>query len=57
MVLRHKLLSYYHFYRPFKYFNKSCKRERGVEWSNDQHPLPEHVFDVYMQYWGSANLN
>jgi hypothetical protein len=21
---------------------------RGVEWSNYRHPLPEHVYDVYM---------
>ncbi len=24
---------------------------RGVEWSNYRHPLPEHVYDVYMKYW------
>jgi integrase len=24
---------------------------RGIEWSNYRHPLPEHVFEVYMQYW------
>jgi hypothetical protein len=29
---------------------------RGVEWSNYRHPLPEHVHDVYMQYWGDVNF-
>ena len=24
---------------------------RGIEWSNYRHPLPEHVYDVYMKYW------
>ncbi|MGZ4906783.1 MAG: hypothetical protein ACXVIF_07135 [Halobacteriota archaeon] len=24
---------------------------RGIEWSNYRHPLPENVYDVYMQYW------
>jgi integrase len=23
----------------------------GVEWSHYRHPLPENVYDVYMQYW------
>ncbi len=23
----------------------------GVEWSHYRHPLPEYVYDVYMQYW------
>ncbi len=23
----------------------------GVEWSHYRHPLPEHIYDVYMQYW------
>jgi hypothetical protein len=23
----------------------------GIEWSAYQHPLPEHVYDIYMQYW------
>ncbi len=22
---------------------------RGIEWSNYRHPLPEHVYDVYME--------
>jgi hypothetical protein len=29
----------------------------GVEWSNYRHPLPEHVFDVYMQYWGVVSFD
>ena len=29
---------------------------RGVEWSNYRHPLPEHVYDLYMQYWGDVWL-
>lgn len=24
---------------------------RSVEWSNYRHPLPEHVYDVFMRYW------
>lgn len=27
---------------------------RGVEWSNYRHPLPEHVYDIYMRGWGSV---
>jgi len=27
---------------------------RGVEWSNYRHPLPEHVYDVYMNYWSDV---
>ncbi len=27
---------------------------RGVEWTNYRHPLPEHVYDVYMQSWGDV---
>ena len=23
----------------------------GVEWTHYRHPLPEHVYDVYMRYW------
>jgi hypothetical protein len=23
----------------------------GIDWKHYKHPLPEHVFDVYMQYW------
>jgi hypothetical protein len=23
----------------------------GVDWKHYKHPLPEHVYDVYMQYW------
>ncbi len=23
----------------------------GVDWTHCRHPLPEHVYDVYMRYW------
>jgi len=23
----------------------------GIDWKHYKHPLPEHVYDVYMQYW------
>jgi hypothetical protein len=23
----------------------------SVSWSNYRHPLPEHVYDIYMNYW------
>jgi hypothetical protein len=26
----------------------------GVDWSHYKHPLPEHVYDVYMRYWGDV---
>jgi len=29
---------------------------RGIEWCNYRHPLPEHVYDVYMKYWKVAPL-
>jgi integrase len=28
----------------------------GVDWSHYKHPLPEHVYDIYMEYWGSVTL-
>ena len=28
----------------------------GVSWSNYRHPLPEHVYDVYMQYWNDVQF-
>lgn len=28
----------------------------GVDWAHYRHPLPEHVYDNYMKYWGSTNL-
>ena len=30
---------------------------RGIEWSNYRHPLPEHVYDVYMKYWVDINFS
>jgi integrase len=29
---------------------------RGVEWSNYRHPLPEHVYDIYMRFWADVNF-
>jgi|GEM_PF-2179573 len=30
----------------------------GIDWKHYKHPLPEHVYDVYMKYWkGVALLN
>ncbi|MGZ4929460.1 MAG: hypothetical protein ACXV48_00475 [Halobacteriota archaeon] len=23
---------------------------------NDRHPLPEHIYDIYMQYWGDVTF-
>ena len=28
----------------------------GVEWFHYEHPLPEYVYDVYMQYWKDAQF-
>jgi len=28
----------------------------GVDWRFDKHPLPEHVYDVYMRYWKEVRL-
>ena len=28
----------------------------GVEWSHYKHPLPEYVYDVYMQYWKGVHF-
>jgi len=28
----------------------------GVEWTHYRHPLPEYVYDVYMQYWSDVAL-
>ncbi len=28
----------------------------GVDWAHYRHPLPEHVYDVYMQYWKDVEL-
>lgn len=29
---------------------------RGIEWSNYRHPLPEHVYDVYMRHWNDVEF-
>jgi hypothetical protein len=28
-----------------------------VEWRFSKHPLPAHVYDVYMAYWKKVNCN
>ncbi|MGZ7166648.1 MAG: hypothetical protein ACXVIL_11190 [Halobacteriota archaeon] len=28
----------------------------GVDWTHYKHPLPEHVYDVYMEYWRAVQL-
>ncbi len=29
----------------------------GVDWTHYKHPLPEHVYDVYMRYWRNVKLD
>jgi len=29
----------------------------GVDWSHYKHPLPEHVYDNYMKYWGRTKIS
>ncbi|MGZ4883200.1 MAG: hypothetical protein ACXV2A_04825, partial [Halobacteriota archaeon] len=26
----------------------------GIDWKHYKHPLPEHVYDIYMRYWGDV---
>ena len=28
----------------------------GIDWKHYKHPLPEHVYDVYMKYWQNTQL-
>lgn len=28
----------------------------GVDWTHYKHPLPEHVYDVYMKSWRDVQL-
>jgi hypothetical protein len=28
----------------------------GIDWKHYKHPLPEHVYDIYMQHWKNLNL-
>ncbi|MGZ4880853.1 MAG: hypothetical protein ACXV5H_05465 [Halobacteriota archaeon] len=28
----------------------------GVDWTHYRHPLPEHVYDVYMRYWADVRF-
>jgi len=29
---------------------------RGVEWSNYRHPLPQHMYDIYLRSWGEVTF-
>jgi integrase len=29
----------------------------GIDWKHYKHPLPENVYDVYMQYWGDVKFS
>ena len=29
----------------------------GIDWKHYKHPLPEHVYNVYMKYWADVQLN
>jgi hypothetical protein len=28
----------------------------GIDWKHYKHPLPENVYDIYMQYWKDVKL-
>ena len=28
----------------------------GIDWKHYKHPLPENVYDIYMQYWGDVTF-
>jgi hypothetical protein len=28
----------------------------GIDWKHYKHPLPEHVYDVYIKYWGLSTF-
>lgn len=28
----------------------------GVDWTHYKHPLPEHVYDVYVKHWADVRL-
>jgi hypothetical protein len=28
----------------------------GIDWKHYKHPLPEHVYDIYMKYWQNTQL-
>ncbi|MGA7075980.1 MAG: hypothetical protein WBZ42_05475 [Halobacteriota archaeon] len=28
----------------------------GIDWKHYKHPLPEHVYDVYIKYWQNTQL-
>jgi hypothetical protein len=39
--------------------NRAYIMKRGVSdvgWKHYKHPLPEHVYDVYMKYWGAVSF-
>ena len=29
----------------------------GIDWKHYKHPLPEHVYDLYMKYWKDVKLS
>jgi hypothetical protein len=29
----------------------------GIDWKHYMHPLPEHVYDLYMKYWKDVKLS
>jgi hypothetical protein len=29
----------------------------GIDWKHYKHPLPEHVYDAYMQVWKKVKLS
>ncbi len=29
----------------------------GIDWKHYKHPLPENVYDVYMQYWKDVKFS
>jgi hypothetical protein len=32
------------------------QRASGVDWSHYKHPLPECVYEVYLQHWKDVDL-
>ncbi|MGZ4942464.1 MAG: hypothetical protein ACXV5N_12235 [Halobacteriota archaeon] len=29
----------------------------GIDWKHYKHPLPENVYDLYMQYWKNVEFS
>ena len=42
-----------YFVEKLPIFDTQCN---GIDWAHYKHPLPEHVYANYMQYWGSVHL-